>query len=101
MKPCDCKDSIDTNKLSEQGISINDWHFLVKPNSAIIANRTTEFHIPMSIFKRFSEFYLTDQLPIFYICKCGHEIEFNNNINIEHYPCPKCKRRGQWIKQPF
>ena len=61
MKPCDCKDSVDTKKLDVQGLCLNEWSILVKPTGVYISNSTTELRIPMNRFKQFTEWYLTDQ----------------------------------------
>jgi len=33
-------------------------------------------------------------LPIFFLCKCGEEIEGNKNTDEHQIVCPECQRRG-------
>jgi hypothetical protein len=61
IKPCDCKDIIATKLLQEQGICINNNSITVSPNNVILEIGHTSIKIPMSIFKTFSEWYLTEQ----------------------------------------
>jgi len=62
MKPCECKDSTDVEKLNIQGLDFNEWSILVKPTGIWISNSTTDLRIPMNKFKYFAEWYLTDQI---------------------------------------
>ncbi len=61
IKPCDCKDIYSTKLLQEQGICINNNRISVVPNNVILEIGHTTIKIPMSIFKTFSEWYLTEQ----------------------------------------
>lgn len=61
MKPCDCKDMMDTRELNEQGIGINNYRIEVAPMSVIIETTNFSWKLPQSIFKRFAEWYLEDQ----------------------------------------
>jgi hypothetical protein len=61
IKPCDCKDIATANKLNEQGIGCNDDSIIVEPNVVILKMGHTTIRIPMSTFKMFSEWYLTEQ----------------------------------------
>ena len=62
MKPCDCKDQVDAKSLNEQGIGINDWSLTVKPAVVEISIRDyAVVQIPMSIMKKFAEWYLENQ----------------------------------------
>ena len=64
MKPCDCKSIADTNNLNENGIRYNDWSITVKPCSVFIENHPyVKLRIPMNMFKRFAEWYVSDQDP--------------------------------------
>ena len=70
MKPCDCKDQQDTDNLKEQGIGINDWSMTVKP--AVVQIDLRHFglvQVPMSVMKKFAEWYLRDQD---YECDCAN-----------------------------
>ena len=40
-------------------------------------------------------------IKLFFLCKCGEEIEGNKNTNIYLIVCPKCKRKGQVEELPF
>lgn len=61
MKPCDCKDMLDTAELNEQGLSINNYRIEVSPMAVIIETTNFSWRLPQSIFKRFAEWYLEDQ----------------------------------------
>lgn len=40
-------------------------------------------------------------LPIFFLCKCGEEIEGSKDTDEHQIACPKCKRRGCVEQQAF
>lgn len=61
IRPCDCKDVFAANQLNEQGIGHNDDSIVVSPNVVILTMGHTQVRIPMQIFKRFAEWYLTEQ----------------------------------------
>ena len=62
MKPCDCKDQNDTHSMNEQGIAHNEWSLTVEPAVVRIKHQHYgELKMPMSIMKRFAEWYLEDQ----------------------------------------
>ena len=64
MKPCDCKDMNDAlRELNEIGITYNNWGFVVSPTFVRIDSAQCTLRIPMTIFKRFAEWYLEDQKP--------------------------------------
>ena len=62
MKPCDCKDQNDTHSMNEQGIGINDWGITVIPNYVEMKFPSGAIKIPMTMFKKFAEWYLEDQI---------------------------------------
>ena len=61
LKPCDCKDSYDVDKLNTVGIGINNKSISVRPNIVILEMDHTTVKIPMSTFKRFATWYLEEQ----------------------------------------
>jgi len=61
LKPCDCKDKIDCDNLSVNGIAYNDNSIKVKPNLVVLTMGHTEIKIPMKLFKNFAEWYLEEQ----------------------------------------
>lgn len=61
IRPCDCKDQFTANKLEDQGIKFNDDSIHIEPNSVILTRGHTTIRIPMSLFKKFAEWYLTEQ----------------------------------------
>lgn len=62
MKPCDCKDMNDViDKLDESGVVYNGWSLTLSPMYVRVDTATCRIRIPMSIFKRFAEWYLKDQ----------------------------------------
>lgn len=61
MRPCDCKDRMQSEALNEQGIGFNDIRLFVKPAYVLIENGPCSMKIPMRVFKSFAEFYLEDQ----------------------------------------
>jgi hypothetical protein len=61
LRPCDCKDAVDTSKLEEQGIGHNDESITVIPNYVLLKMRHTEIKISMKRFKMFAEWYLSEQ----------------------------------------
>lgn len=61
IKPCDCQDQFTVSKLNEQGIFINDNGITIESNVVVLKMWHTQVRIPMSQFKVFSEWYLTEQ----------------------------------------
>ena len=63
MKPCDCKDQFTVEKkLDAAGIAFNGDSISVRPNNVILRIGRCEIKIPQHLFKRFAEWYLTDQV---------------------------------------
>ena len=62
LKPCDCVDQYSADKLNEQGIGFNKNNIIVAPNSVVLTMEHTTIKIPMNLFKKFAEWYLTDQV---------------------------------------
>jgi hypothetical protein len=62
MKPCDCLSQwhVD-NCLNEAGIKFNDDSITVCPNYVVLKMGHTKIKIHMPLFKRFAEWYLTNQ----------------------------------------
>lgn len=61
LRPCDCKDMLTASKLEEQGISINENSLTLHPNYVELTRGHTTMKIPMGLFKKFAEWYLTEQ----------------------------------------
>ena len=61
MKPADCKDEIDLNKLDHTGIGFNDNYVSVKPNIVLLEMGNCSIKIPQRTFRRFAEWYLEEQ----------------------------------------
>jgi hypothetical protein len=61
IRPCDCGDQFTANQLEEQGIGRNDDSIILQPSVVIITRGHTTMKIPMSLFKMFAEWYLTEQ----------------------------------------
>jgi len=62
MKPCDCKDSQDTESMNEQGIAINEWSLLVEPARVEIEHKYYgKIRMPMGTFTKFAKWYMKDQ----------------------------------------
>lgn len=62
MKPCDCKEGEDINKLKESGISYNGILIEVRPpNVGISIGTRVNISIPQLYFKRFAKWYLEEQ----------------------------------------
>lgn len=61
IRPCDCKDVSALKLLNEQGIGHNEQNILIEPNSVILTMDHTIVKIPMSRFKMFAEWYLSEQ----------------------------------------
>lgn len=40
-----------------------------------------------------------EESKLFFLCKCGEEIEGNKNTDEHKIVCPKCKRTGQVVLQ--
>ena len=61
MKPCDCEDSIDANKLNEQGISFGMNSIEVKPCVVILSSGSCTMTMTQNVFERLARWYLEDQ----------------------------------------
>jgi hypothetical protein len=61
MKPCDCKDIQDLQKLNETGIGSNDDMLKVIPNYVELTLGPMMVKISMRRFRQFAEWYLKDQ----------------------------------------
>ena len=55
---------LDTRKLNEQGLSINNYRIEVAPMSVFIETTNFSWKLPQSIFKRFAEWYMEDQIDL-------------------------------------
>jgi len=76
MKPCDCKDEVETKQMDTQGIAINDWTFGVEPAVVEIGHRHYgTIKMPMNVMKIFAEWYLRDQA---YECGCDNGCASSN-----------------------
>lgn len=66
MKPCDCKNLADLNRLNEDGIARNSYKLLVQPGPSVFIeiDPYVRVLIPRSVFKAFAEWYLADQEPV-------------------------------------
>ena len=49
------------SRLNEQGIGVNNDSISVQPNSVVLTMGHTTVKIPMRLFQRFAEWYLTEQ----------------------------------------
>lgn len=79
MKPCDIKNKIDWNKLSEHGLSFNQRKIEIHPGWVKIINGSCEMKLPKNTFKAFAEWYLEDQNKSSRSIH-GDEEEFNNGM---------------------
>ena len=62
MRPCDVKSIHQAHtELREQGISFNESSINIQPNVIYLTIGPAQIRIPMGTFKRFAEWYLTDQ----------------------------------------
>ncbi len=63
MKPCDCKSISDYDGLCETGISYNQYKLHVADGTGVLIeiDPHVRIRIPSRFFKRFAEWYLTDQ----------------------------------------
>jgi hypothetical protein len=61
MRPCDCQDQYDAERLNEQGISYNDNSLTLAPPAVILKIDSCQLCISGSLFKRFAEWYLENQ----------------------------------------
>jgi hypothetical protein len=63
MRPCDCKDMCDIRyNLNEAGVKYNEYGIEVAPMSVFIETGNCTLRLPMTIFKRFAEWYQEDQI---------------------------------------
>lgn len=62
MRPCDCVSTEEAfNKLSEQGLRINDMSITVEPLKVVLKNGPCQLVFSMKHFQLFAEWYLKDQ----------------------------------------
>ena len=61
IRPCDCTDMCTVRKLNEQGIICNEDSINLEPKVVILKIGHTQIRIPMTRFKMFTEWYLTEQ----------------------------------------
>jgi len=61
MKPCDCKNRQDKDKMEVQGITINDNSIRVRPPVVILTTGSCTMKITQSVFKSFAHWYFGDQ----------------------------------------
>lgn len=61
MKPCDCRDQQDADKLKEQGISFNENSILIDPCMVILSRGHCSMRITQHAFEEFARWYLDDQ----------------------------------------
>jgi hypothetical protein len=61
MKPCDCKDVVDVDKLQVQGVSFNDDSLEVVPGCVYITIGPARLRIAQRRFRQFAEWFLEDQ----------------------------------------
>jgi len=61
MRPCDCKDARDLEKLQEQGIGFNESLIRVAPNIVVLTSGSCSMKISQKMFNRFAVWYLEDQ----------------------------------------
>lgn len=58
IKPFECKSMEEVGKMDASGMKISDYGIEVSPNVVILTTPTASMKVPMSIFKKFSEWYL-------------------------------------------
>jgi len=64
MKPCDCKSMRDVSKLEEQGVSFNNYQIEVDSGGVLLTiDPYCRIKIHNRCFKRFAEWYLSEQAP--------------------------------------
>ena len=63
MKPCDCKTLQEIDKLEEQGIRFNNYHFGIADGRGVLIEIDPYvcIRIPSNKMKSFAEWYLEDQ----------------------------------------
>lgn len=61
MRPCDCKDQQDLNKLDHNVLVFNERSIEAQSNCVIIKNGSCSMRLSKNDFKRFAEWYLQDQ----------------------------------------
>jgi len=62
MKPCDCKTMKDVvGNLEETGVVYGNWGLALSPMVVKIETVNCTLKIPMTVFKRFAEWYLKEQ----------------------------------------
>lgn len=61
MRPCDCRDQQDLQKLNETGIGFNDESIEAHSNSVVLNSGSCSMRISKLHFKLFAKWYLEDQ----------------------------------------
>lgn len=61
MKPCDCRDSQDTDKLKEQSITFNENSIKVDPCVVILTRGGCSMRMTQRAFEKLARWYLEDQ----------------------------------------
>jgi len=62
MKPIDCKDQFDAQKLDAQGVQYNDEGIELNPGSGVkLFNNRITFYIPKHLFDKYVKWYTEDQ----------------------------------------
>ena len=61
MKPCDCRDQQDANKLREQGISFNENSLQVDPCIVILSRGGCSIRITQHAFEKLARWHLEEQ----------------------------------------
>ena len=60
-RPADCIDWYNACQLNEQGIGFTNGSISVKPSIVTLEMGHTTVKIPMSLFRKFAEWYLDEQ----------------------------------------
>jgi len=61
MKPCDCRDQQDADKLNEQGISFNENSLRIDPCVVILTRGHCSMRITQQAFEKLARWYLEEQ----------------------------------------
>jgi hypothetical protein len=61
MRPCDCKDKVDLEKLDHQGTIVGGTEIEVRPNLVILTVGQCKVWMPQRHFERMAQWYLGDQ----------------------------------------
>ena len=63
MRPCDCKTMRDLMDLKERSVKLNDQSVTLGPPGVLLkVGSNVRINLTQDSFKRFAEWYLTDQL---------------------------------------